>query len=343
MTPLLGWLRRDRGHSDERDPRLRGDDGRGVVASDSVSTGLAPSPSAGPAPSRSVSAVPSLSVIPAKAGIPNPPHQEPALVFRAAALVLTSPGAALLSRLDTIEAALDGPAAERFAPILAHLRGRTLSQLQSFHIQEFDLSRRHALHLSYWTDGDTRRRGEVLAEIKGVYRESGLLVDTGGELPDYLPMVLEFAVADPERGVALLQRFRASVELLRLGLTKDGLPHAGVLEAVCDRLPGESPKTHAEVQARYGEARPVEFVGLDSVESLLQRPQASSGEPHTLGSQPHATSSQPHASSGQPDAPNRHPASSVRHPREGGDLAGNPAPPVIPAKAGMTLRRPGGS
>ena len=189
-----------------------------------------------------------------------------AVVYQAASLVLSYPDEALLDRLDTIEAALvDTPAAASFAAVLAHLRGSALTDLQSFHIQEFDLSRRHALHLSYWTDGDTRRRGEVLAEVKAVYRQSGLLVDTGGELPDFLPMVLEFAVADPERGTALLQRFRASLELLRLNLHRDKVPHAGVLEAVCGCLPGESPGTLAEVQARYGQAQPVEFVGLNDL------------------------------------------------------------------------------
>ena len=188
------------------------------------------------------------------------------LVCQAAALCLSYPDAGLLERLDLIEQALAGqPAAEQFAPVLAHLRGRPLVELQSFHIQEFDLSRKHALHLSYWTDGDTRRRGEVLAQVKAVYRESGLLVDTGGELPDYLPMVLEFVVADPDRGIAVLQRFRASLELIRLGLAKDRLPHAGVLAAICDLLPGESPQTLAQVQARYGQAQPVEFVGLNDV------------------------------------------------------------------------------
>ncbi len=309
MTSLLSWLRREI-------PGQARDDSGAVPAQ----------PNAGGGRGGAVPAQPN-SVIPGSdPGSRSPRGTEltrtanQALVFQAAALVLTYPEADLLTRLDTIEAALDGSAAERFAPILAHLRGMRLSQLQSFHIQEFDLSRRHALHLSYWTDGDTRRRGEVLAEIKGVYRESGLLVDTGGELPDYLPMVLEFAVADPERGVALLQRFRASVELLRLGLTKDGLPHAGVLAAVCDCLPGDSPQTHAEVQARYGEARPVEFVGLDSVESLLQRP-----------------------------APgNSHPASPAGHPAPSGVPAAGvlPAirpPSVIPAEAGISSRHPGGS
>ncbi|MCA0294637.1 MAG: nitrate reductase molybdenum cofactor assembly chaperone [Actinobacteria bacterium] len=192
------------------------------------------------------------------------PHA--AVTLQAAALVLAYPEAELLDRLDVVESALsDTPAVEQFAPVLAHLRSRPLGELQAFHVQEFDLSRRHALHLSYWTDGDTRRRGEVLAEVKAVYRDSGLVVDLDGELPDYLPMVLEFAVADPERGRALLERFRASLELIRLGLAKDDLPHAGVLEAVCALLPGPSPRTRAEVQALFGEIQPVEFVGLNDV------------------------------------------------------------------------------
>lgn len=198
------------------------------------------------------------------------------VVCQAASLCLAYPEAALLERLDVIAEALAPTwAAPMFAPVLAHLRGTVgdgqtsrLAALQSVHIQEFDLSRRHSLHLSYWTDGDTRRRGQVLAEVKQAYRDSGLVVSTGGELPDYLPIMLEFAVADPERGLALLQRFRASLELLRIELDQDGLPHAGVVAAVCRLLPGESPTTRAEVQAMVGPAsegpQPVEFVGLGS-------------------------------------------------------------------------------
>ena len=125
-----------------------------------------------------------------------------------------------------------------------------IMELQSWYVQEFDLSRRHALHLTYWTDGDTRRRGEVLAAIKQTYRDSGLLVDLAGELPDYLPMVLEFAaVGAPASGVALLNTYRASLELLRIGLAEDKLPQAGVVAAVCDSArralaadPGRGPR-----------------------------------------------------------------------------------------------------
>ena len=212
----------------------------------------------------------------------QPPPTSAGIVCQAAALLLAYPDADLLDSLDVIESALAGtPAAGQFVDVLAHLRGtpgaddpahgadpdERLSRLQAFHVQEFDLSRRHSLHLSYWTDGDTRRRGNVLAEIKAIYRESGLVVDTGGELPDYLPMVLEFAAHDPGRGFDLLQRFRASLELIRLGLVKDHLPHAGVLVAICDLLPGPSPQSRAEVQAQFGEVQPIELVGLDVVRS----------------------------------------------------------------------------
>ena len=187
-----------------------------------------------------------------------------AVVFQAAGLLLGYPDEELLDRLPVIEAAVaEAGAGEYFAPTLAHLRSMPNMELQSWYVQEFDLSRRHALHLTYWTDGDTRRRGEVLAAVKQTYRDSGLLVDLNGELPDYLPMVLEFAAQGaPAIGVALLNTYRASLELLRIGLTEDGLPQAGVVAALCASLGGPSPQTRAEVQQLHDNP-PTELVGLD--------------------------------------------------------------------------------
>lgn len=186
------------------------------------------------------------------------------VVYQAASLLLSYPDEQLLERLPVLREALaEQGVLERFEPVLAHLAGQSLVEAQSFHVQEFDTSRRHALHLSYWTDGDTRRRGEVLAGIKQVYRDSGLLVDLDGELPDHLPLVLEFAaLGDPVRGRELLERYRPSLELLRMQLEKDELPHAGILGAICATLPGASPTSHAEVQAMVDAAMPVETVGL---------------------------------------------------------------------------------
>ncbi|MFT3876938.1 MAG: nitrate reductase molybdenum cofactor assembly chaperone [Propioniciclava sp.] len=210
---------------------------------------------------------------PAALNLTVPPSKRARVIYAAASVVLSYPDAEVIDRLPLVEQALaDAGALDGFADTLAHLRSMPLMEVQAWHVQEFDLSRRHALHLTYWTDGDTRRRGEVLASIKQTYRDSGLVVDLDGELPDYLPMVLEFAAnGAPALGVALLNTYRASLELLRIGLREDKLPQVGVLTAVCDTLGGPSPQTRAEVQ-KLVDSPPTELVGLDSFISTTPFP-----------------------------------------------------------------------
>ena len=196
--------------------------------------------------------------------LPAPPPKRHRVIYAAASVMPSYPDASVFERLPLVEQALhEADALAGFAATLAHLRAMPPMEAQSWYVQEFDLSRRHALHLTYWTDGDTRRRGEVLAAVKQTYRDSGLLVDLDGELPDFLPMVLEFAAhGAPAIGVALLNTYRASLELLRIGLTEDGLPQAGIVAAICDSLGGPSPQTRAEVQQLHDNP-PSELVGLD--------------------------------------------------------------------------------
>jgi nitrate reductase delta subunit len=166
----------------------------------------------------------------------------------------------------------DSAGARELAPLLEHLGSRPLAELQRAYVDTFDLSRKHALYLSYWTDGDTRRRGEVLGRFKAAYRRSGFLVDTHGELPDYLPMVLEFAAcADAEAGAALLQDYRASIELLRIALQEKESPYAAAVVAVCATLPGPSPVDRAAVMEMVGMSgpQPTESVGLDPYDPRL--------------------------------------------------------------------------
>jgi nitrate reductase molybdenum cofactor assembly chaperone NarJ/NarW len=191
------------------------------------------------------------------------------VVRQVASHLLAYPGQGLLDVLPTLRAALAEQGVTDLDAFLDHVEQTPLRELERHYVEVFDLSRRHALYLSYWTDGDTRRRGEVLGRFKSAYRDSGFLVDTSGELPDFLPMVLEFAaVADPVAGEMLLQEYRPSLEMLRLGLEEDATPYAAVVAAVCATLPGASPADRAAVQAMAG-GPPTESVGLEPYDPRL--------------------------------------------------------------------------
>jgi nitrate reductase molybdenum cofactor assembly chaperone NarJ/NarW len=198
------------------------------------------------------------------------------VVHLVAARCLDYPREELVESLPVLAQALaeqrDSPAAQELTTLVEHLASRPLADLQRAYVDTFDLSRKHALYLSYWTDGDTRRRGEVLGRFKAAYRRSGFLVDTHGELPDYLPMVLEFAAcADPVAGAELLQDYRASLELLRIALQEKQSPYAAAAVAVCDTLPGPSPVDRAAVMEMVGMSgpQPTESVGLDPYDPRL--------------------------------------------------------------------------
>ncbi len=202
-------------------------------------------------------------------------HPDPRVVYQVASWCLDYPTVPLVERLPLLtDALVEQPSSRGIVELdrlIGHLRNNPLDRLQYAYVDVFDLNRKHALYLSYWTDGDTRRRGEVLGRFKTAYRRSGFLVDTHGELPDYLPMVLEFAAcADLATGRELLQAYRPSLELLRIALSEQQSPYAGALVAVCETLPGESPASRAEVQALVDAGGPpIESVGLDPYDPRL--------------------------------------------------------------------------
>ncbi len=196
------------------------------------------------------------------------------VVHQVASWCLSYPDEEFVARLPLLRAAVNGlpagTAREGLRAFLGDAAATALEAQQRRYVEVFDVSRKHALYLSYWTDGDTRRRGEVLGRIKARYRASDFLVDTHGELPDFLPLALEYAaVADPVDGPALLQEYRASLELLKFALIEAGTPYAGVLQAVCSTLPGVSPADRAAVHRMAAAGPPREEVGLDAYDPRL--------------------------------------------------------------------------
>jgi nitrate reductase delta subunit len=194
----------------------------------------------------------------------------PVSPFKLASVLLQYPTAALFEGLDQLDAAVaHAPRASRepFGRFLAWLRATPGDQVAKHYVETFDLRRRCALYLTYYRYGDTRKRGMAMLGFKAAYRAAGLDPvkgegEVGGELPDYLPLVLDFAALHA-RGEKLLRAHRADLELLLRALRQAGSPYAELIEAVCTQLPALRRPDLALVRRAWEEGPPAEAVGLE--------------------------------------------------------------------------------
>src|SRR5690349_10544163 len=181
-------------------------------------------------------------------------ERETATVLQAASVCLQYPDAALLALLPTVRTAVDalppGRPRERLTAFLDTVDATAPGRATQHYVEVFDTRRRCCLYLTWWSDGETRRRGAALAGLKARYRAAGAEFQ-GAELPDFLPAVLEFAAtADLTGGLALLHEHRAALELLRLALLDAGTPYAAPVEAVCALLRSEERRVGKECRSR---------------------------------------------------------------------------------------------
>lgn len=186
------------------------------------------------------------------------------LVHQAASLLLLHPDESWPDRLALVHgesAQLPGTEAQLLSSFCTAVAGTPVLELSARYITTFDRSRRRTLHLTYYTDGDTRRRGRSLLDWRELYLAHGWQ-PPADELPDFLPLALEFAARCPGPGQEALQNHRAALELLRLALRDHESPYADVLEAVCRTLPGASPADRAAALRLARSGPPTESVGL---------------------------------------------------------------------------------
>ncbi|QGF22754.1 nitrate reductase molybdenum cofactor assembly chaperone [Raineyella fluvialis] len=199
---------------------------------------------------------------------PPVPHtaRQRAVTHMAASVLLDYPDEAHLDLYPSVAAELDGlpgPIADRIATFLARAQHVGPDELAQEYVRTFDLKRKCSLYLSYFLTGDTRRRGTALVTFLEAYRACGYELDAA-ELPDYLPVVLEFsAVGDPEVAGVLLASHREGLEVLREALTEMASPWAGIVEAVTLTLPHVDEATRQRTLDLIAGGPPAEMVGAD--------------------------------------------------------------------------------
>lgn len=83
------------------------------------------------------------------------------------------------------------PHQARLAPLIDELARGDLYDLQERYVELFDRSAALSLHLFEHVHGEGSARGQAMVDLQALYAEHGLEI-TARELPDYLPLFLEF-------------------------------------------------------------------------------------------------------------------------------------------------------
>jgi nitrate reductase delta subunit len=186
--------------------------------------------------------------------------------MRLLSLLLQYPDADLLEArpqlVSAVRALPHSPERQPLEEFTDWYAGMADTDLAAHYVQTFDLRRKSSLYLTYYLHGDTRRRGVALLEFKQRYRAAGL-VPPDGELPDYLPVICEFAaIAGPGDGEAPLRQHRQGLELIRAGLRDCRSPYRLLLDALCAMLPDLPSKEAGLVTSLALAGPPAELVGL---------------------------------------------------------------------------------
>ncbi|MCC7275218.1 MAG: nitrate reductase molybdenum cofactor assembly chaperone [Alphaproteobacteria bacterium] len=158
--------------------------------------------------------------------------------YRVLARLLAYPDADLVAATAELAAVLEGegllprPQRRALRPLLAELAAGDVLDLQAGYVDLFDRVRSLSLNLFEHVHGEGRERGQAMVELVELYRSRGLDV-TARELPDHLPLVLEFLSLEPAAEAARLLAETAPVlALLAARLDKRGSAYAAVFHAL---------------------------------------------------------------------------------------------------------------
>lgn len=201
-----------------------------------------------------------------------------ARTLRVLARLLAYPDAVLRAHLPLLRAALreEGAlSASRLAEIealLAQLARQDPLDAEADYVQLFDSGRRTALHLFEHVHGDSRERGPALIDLAQTYERAGLHL-APGQMPDHLPVALEFASTQPPREAAsFLGEIAHLVNVIFAALEQRGSRYASVMGALLDLagVPAQAVELPAEAPIDELWEEPAAFDGCSSAAAAAQ-------------------------------------------------------------------------
>ena len=192
--------------------------------------------------------------------------------FKLLSALLCYPEQALVDSLPEIREMVghDSPLTGQIEPLLHYLESGALISIQENYVATFDRNQRHSLHLFEHVHGESRDRGQAMVDLLLEYRKNGFDMVTN-ELPDYVPLFLEFLTQVPEAHAQQLLGDAIHV-LAMIGdkLKANSSPYAVIFDAIRAKcltqpLPFEEPPVRDmdEAMETFGP-------GADGVEPLLK-------------------------------------------------------------------------
>ena len=158
------------------------------------------------------------------------------------------------SRLSELDALID--ALRRADPL----------ETEAAYVELFDRGRATSLHLFEHVHGESRDRGPAMIDLGQTYEKAGLIL-AEGELPDYLPAVLEFVSTQPAREAkAFLGEMAHIFNAIFGALQQRDSAYASVLGALLELAGEKAQPVKPAVEEPLDEswAEPVVFDGCSS-------------------------------------------------------------------------------
>jgi len=158
--------------------------------------------------------------------------------FRILGLLLSYPQPGWLGQLDSCrailaeEGLLTGKPLKGALSFMAALQQSDLYALQEEYVATFDRGRAHSLHLFEHIHGESRDRGQAMVNLAETYAKKGLYIDRA-ELPDYLPLFLEFlSCCEPGEAIDLLGEPVEVIAAIAQRLEDKDSPYSAVFGAL---------------------------------------------------------------------------------------------------------------
>ena len=162
------------------------------------------------------------------------------LTLRALGYLLSYPDAQLRSVMPQLidalqlEQALTPERVTELTAVCQHLAALDPLEAEARYVDNFDRGRQTSLHLFEHVHGDSRERGPALVDLQQTYERAGLRLE-GKELPDHLPIVLEFASTQPDKlAREFLGEMAHILTAVFSALLERESPYASVIAAVLE-------------------------------------------------------------------------------------------------------------